>query len=92
MSKISPLIKCNTEFLIFYNPLRETLKLISNAHEVYIIKTGEIKLYKPLAGNNIIEFPLLGTGDVFGEMGGLALEGQRPWVVAGTRWVPVSRR
>jgi len=37
--------------------------------EVYIIKTGEIKLYKPLADNNIIEFPLLGTGDVFGEMG-----------------------
>jgi len=37
--------------------------------EVYIIKTGEIKLYKPLADNNRIEFPLLGTGDVFGEMG-----------------------
>lgn len=39
------------------------------AGEVYIIKTGEIKLYKPLECNNIMEFPTLHSGDVFGEMG-----------------------
>ncbi|MEQ8223171.1 MAG: cyclic nucleotide-binding domain-containing protein [Candidatus Eremiobacterota bacterium] len=40
-----------------------------NATEVYIIKTGEIKLYNPLVCDSKIEFPLLSTGNVLGEMG-----------------------